>query len=86
MVSRIGSFAQNQIILNATLNTRARLFESQTQVASGKRSQTFFWNSRGFAASSQCKSRPCKVRAIYGKYYYHRATARPYAVQCRPIR
>ena len=49
MVSRIGSFAQNQIILNATLNTQARLFESQTQVASGKRSQTF----SGIAEDSQ---------------------------------
>ena len=49
MVSRIGSFAQNQIILNATLNTQARLFETQTQVASGKRSQTF----SGIAEDSQ---------------------------------
>ena len=49
MVSRIGSFAQNQIILNATLNTQARLVESQTQGASGKRSQTF----SGIAEDSQ---------------------------------
>jgi flagellar hook-associated protein 3 FlgL len=49
MVSRIGSFAQSQTILNSTLNTQARLFETQTQVSTGKKTQTF----SGLAEDSQ---------------------------------
>ena len=41
MVTRIGSHAQSQIVLQATLRTQARLFDSQTQVATGKKTQTF---------------------------------------------
>ena len=49
MVIRIGSFAQSQNVLNSMLNTQSRLFETQTQVATGKRSQTF----SGLAGDSQ---------------------------------
>ena len=40
-MTRIGTFAQQQLTLFRSLNTQARIFESQTQVASGKRSQEF---------------------------------------------
>ena len=41
MVTRIGSFANQQLILNATLRTQSLLSESQLQVATGKKSQVF---------------------------------------------
>ncbi|HAT36465.1 MAG TPA: hypothetical protein DCS82_12170 [Rhodospirillaceae bacterium] len=41
MVTRIGSFAQSQAVLQATLQTQNRLFETQTQVATGKKTQSF---------------------------------------------
>ena len=41
MVTRIGSFANQQLILNAALRTQALLSESQIQAATGKKSQTF---------------------------------------------
>lgn len=41
MVTRIGTFTSQQQILNATLQTQARYAETELQVATGKRSQTF---------------------------------------------
>lgn len=41
MVSRIGSFANQQLILDATLRTQSQLAETRLQAASGKKSQIF---------------------------------------------
>lgn len=41
MVARIGSFANQQLILDATLRTQSRLAETQLQAATGKKSQIF---------------------------------------------
>ena len=40
-MTRIGTFAQQQLTLFRSLNTQERIFESQTQVASGKKTQEF---------------------------------------------
>ena len=41
MVTRIGTFTNQQLILDATLRNQVRLSETQLQVATGKKSQTF---------------------------------------------
>jgi flagellar hook-associated protein 3 FlgL len=41
MVSRIGSFANQQLILDATLRTQSQLAETRLQAATGKKSQIF---------------------------------------------
>lgn len=41
MVARIGSFANQQLILDATLRTQSQLAETRLQAATGKKSQTF---------------------------------------------
>lgn len=41
MVTRVGTFTSQQLILNATLQTQARYAETELQVATGKKSQTF---------------------------------------------
>ena len=41
MVSRIGSFANQQLILDATLRTQSQLAETRLQAATGKKSQVF---------------------------------------------
>jgi flagellar hook-associated protein 3 FlgL len=41
MVARIGSFANQQLILDATLRTQSQLAETRLQAASGKKSQIF---------------------------------------------
>lgn len=41
MVARIGSFANQQLILDATLRTQSQLAETRLQAASGKKSQVF---------------------------------------------
>lgn len=41
MVARIGTFTGQQLILDATLRNQARLADTQLQVATGKKSQTF---------------------------------------------
>ena len=41
MPARIGSFANQQLIIDATLRTQTNLTESQLQVATGKKTQTF---------------------------------------------
>jgi flagellar hook-associated protein 3 FlgL len=41
MATRIGSYAQNQAILQATLRTQANVVETQTQIATGKKTQSF---------------------------------------------
>jgi flagellar hook-associated protein 3 FlgL len=41
MVARIGTFTNQQLILNATLRTQASLADTQLQVATGKKTQSF---------------------------------------------
>ncbi len=41
MVARIGSFANQQLILDATLRTQSQLAETRLQAATGKKSQIF---------------------------------------------
>lgn len=41
MVTRIGTFTNQQMLLDATLRTQARLSDLQLQVATGKKTQTF---------------------------------------------
>lgn len=41
MVTRIGTFTNQKLILDATLRNQARLGETQLQIATGKKSQTF---------------------------------------------
>lgn len=41
MVTRIGTFTNQQLILNATLRTQSRLSDTQLQVATGKKTQSF---------------------------------------------
>jgi flagellar hook-associated protein 3 FlgL len=41
MVTRIGTFTNQQLILEATLRNQARYADTQLQVATGKKSQTF---------------------------------------------
>ncbi len=41
MVARIGSFANQQLILDATLRTQSQLSETRLQAATGKKSQIF---------------------------------------------
>jgi|GEM_PF-349273 len=41
MVARIGSFANQQLILDATLRTQSQLAETRLQAATGKKSQSF---------------------------------------------
>jgi flagellar hook-associated protein 3 FlgL len=41
MVARIGTFTSQQLLLDATMRTQARLADTQLQVATGKKSQTF---------------------------------------------
>lgn len=41
MVARIGTFTGQQLIVDATLRTQARFAETELQVATGKKSQTF---------------------------------------------
>lgn len=41
MVTRIGTFTNQQLILDATLRNQSRLSDTQLQVATGKKSQTF---------------------------------------------
>ena len=41
MVTRIGTFTNQQMILDATLRNQSRLGDTQLQVATGKKSQTF---------------------------------------------
>ena len=41
MVTRIGTFANQQLILDATLRTQSQLAETQLQIATGKKSQSF---------------------------------------------
>ena len=45
-MTRVGTFAQQQLTLFRSLKTQQRIFESQTQVASGKKSQEFSGISR----------------------------------------
>lgn len=41
MLSRIGTFGQQRLILDATLRTQSRLSETQLQLATGKKTQQF---------------------------------------------